>query len=154
MLECVSNEVGPGGHEYPGGLFAHILTNVGTAIGTLRNYGYTGPVVVLGFYNPESFVLAESDTLQKALNEAFESYIGANAFGPGVTYGNPFPIFNPQGNKVAEEKAICRYTEWCNKADIQFNEETKPPKKVTSTRRRSATTRSPKSSGQPSKPQG
>jgi lysophospholipase L1-like esterase len=120
LFECITKEAGLEGHEYPGGLFYHIITNVGEAIGVLRNYGYTGPVSVLGFYNPQSNILPGSDALQLKLNEAFEGEIGAGAFGPGVVYANPFPVFNPQKAK-AEDAAICKFTEECNAFDKKAN---------------------------------
>jgi lysophospholipase L1-like esterase len=120
LFECITKEAGLEGHEYPGGLFTHIITNVGTAIGVLRNYGYTGPVSVLGFYNPQAEILPGSDALQLKLNEAFEGEIGGGAFGPGVVYANPFPVFNPQKAK-AEKADICKFTEECNANDKKVN---------------------------------
>jgi lysophospholipase L1-like esterase len=120
LFECITKEAGPEGHEYPGGLFYHIITNVGEAIGVLRHYGYTGPVSVLGFYNPQAEILPGSDALQLKLNEAFEGEIHAEAFGPGVVYANPFPVFNPQKSK-AEQADICKFTEECNAKDKKVN---------------------------------
>ena len=129
LLECIVTEAGPSGHEYQGGLFDHILTNDGEAIATLRDYGYTGPVAILGFYNPQTFLLPGSNKLQKELNETFEYYVyGLHAFGPGVSYGNPFPLVNPETGSTTEEKTICKYTEECNPTDIAFNEATKHEK--------------------------
>jgi len=128
LLECLVTEVGPGGHQYPGlGVFGHIITNVGTVIGVLRAYGYAGPVVVAGFYNPQAELLPGSDALQKAFNETFEGYIAGKAFGPGVTYANPFPTFNPQNKNEATR--ICQLTEECNAFDKKVNLEaiTKSP---------------------------
>lgn len=139
LFECITVEAGPGGHEYPGGLFNHILTNVGTAIGVLRNYGYAGPISFLGYYNPQAEILPGSDSLQKKLNEAAEcaatskastcsveykgeaiSVPGEEKFGPGVIYANPFPVFNPQKSQV-EQKDICKFTEECNANDKKVN---------------------------------
>jgi len=135
MLACIETEVGPSGHEYAGGLFKHIITNVGTAIGTLRAYGYEGPVVVLGFYNPQALVLQGSDLLQGELNGAFEETITAGKLGPNVKYANPFPIFNPanETSKTREEKAVCKYTEECNASDIAFNDNRQKEKSETET---------------------
>lgn len=93
--------------------------DVGTTIGVLRHYGYAGPITVLGFYNPQAEILPGSDSLQKKLNEAFEGEIAGNAFGPGVTYANPFPTFNPQNKN--EPAKICQLTEECNKTDKHVN---------------------------------
>jgi lysophospholipase L1-like esterase len=129
LNECIGVEASEAGHEYAGGLFTHIITNIGVAIGTLRSYGYTGPVVLLGFYNPQALQLPGSDTLQKALNGAVEGTIAAQTAAKngepfeGVKYANPFPVFNPADgtNEIKEEKAICKYTEECNAADIAYN---------------------------------
>ncbi len=42
----------------------HILKNLGDILGVLDTY-YTGPIILLGFYNPDSFVLPGSDGLQE-----------------------------------------------------------------------------------------
>ncbi|HEY2719177.1 MAG TPA: hypothetical protein VGI52_06060, partial [Solirubrobacteraceae bacterium] len=106
---------------YPGGLFHHIIANTGQVIGVLRSTGYAGPVALLGFYNPQTFILPSSDILQHALNELIEEVIGRGEFGPGVVYANPFPSINPQGNEALEHETICKYTEMCNAHDIAVN---------------------------------
>lgn len=121
LIQCIVEEAGEGGHFYPGGAFRHIISNTGHAIGAVRAAGYSGPIAVLGFYNPQTFILPESDFLQFVLNERFEETISSGAFGPGIVYANPFPIINPQGNEEAEHKAICKYTEMCNAHDIEVN---------------------------------
>jgi lysophospholipase L1-like esterase len=118
---CILFEAGEKGRYYPGGVFHHIIANTGAAIGALRAAGYTGPVAILGFYNPQTFILPSSDALQKILNEFFEEAIAAEELGPGVVYANPFPIINPQENEKKEHKTICRYTEMCNEHDIAVN---------------------------------
>ena len=63
------------GQLYKGGLFPHIITNIGTAIGVLRGNGYAGEIGVVGFYNPQAIVLAGSDALQHGINLALEHAI-------------------------------------------------------------------------------
>jgi lysophospholipase L1-like esterase len=97
--------------------FPHIVKNIGDIIGVLDSTEpggghYTGAIVLLGFYNPYSFVLPGSDGLQKALNEALEKEIVAHF--PNVTFANPFPVFNPKKSEAVEKAAICKYTEMCN----------------------------------------
>jgi lysophospholipase L1-like esterase len=97
--------------------FPHIVKNVGDIIGVIDSTEpggghYTGAIVLLGFYNPFSFVLPGSDGLQEALNEALEKEIVAHF--PNVTFANPFPSVNPKGSEKEEKKAICKYTEMCN----------------------------------------
>jgi lysophospholipase L1-like esterase len=123
FTQCLLTEASLAGHEYAGGLFTHIIEGIGTSIGVLREAGYTGPVVVMGFYNPQAFALPGSDTLQISLNEAFEGEIAAKAFGPGVTYANPFPVFNyTPGKSAKREKAnLEKYTEYFNAADKKVN---------------------------------
>jgi hypothetical protein len=119
-FECLTVEAGESGTYYEKGLFHHIIANTGDAIGVLRNFGYTGPVAILGFYNPQAFILPGSDSLQKQLNEVFEGVVASKAFGPGVVYANPFPTFNPQKAKT-EKARIAKYTEECNPA-VQSNQ--------------------------------
>ena len=77
--------------------------------------GYTGPIVILGFYNPQSFILPGSDGLQQILNNNFEKAIEKAEFPANVKYANPFPKFNPQPEQgPKEKKAIAKYTEECN----------------------------------------
>jgi lysophospholipase L1-like esterase len=98
----------------------HILANIGDILGVLDNAGpggghYTGPIVLLGFYNPDALVLPGSDALQEGLNAAVEADILPHF--ANVTFANPFPIFN-RGRKPAKEQAsICKYTEMCNLED-------------------------------------
>jgi lysophospholipase L1-like esterase len=97
--------------------FPHILKNIGNIIGAIDSTGpggghYTGAIVLLGFYNPFSFVLPGSDVLQKALNEKLETEIVAHF--PNVTFANPFPVFNKGKTEKAEKESICKYTEMCN----------------------------------------
>jgi lysophospholipase L1-like esterase len=121
LFECIGTEAGEEGHFYSGGLFKHIITNIGQTIGVLRSTGYTGPAAVLGFYNPQSFILPGSDALQELLNSFTEQVISNGELGPGVVYANPFPIVNPQGNAELEHETICKYTEMCNPHDIEVN---------------------------------
>ncbi len=97
--------------------FPHIVKNIADIIGVIDSTEkggghYTGPIVLLGFYNPFAFVLPGSDALQKGLNEAIEKEVVAHF--PNVTFANPFPVFNPKTSEKAEKKAICKYTEMCN----------------------------------------
>lgn len=128
--ECLIVEAGeegtrPGATKeapyYVKGLFHHIIANTGDEIGVLRAEGYTGEVAVLGFYNPQAIVLPGSDAIQKKLNESFEAEINAEAFGPGVVYADPFSKVNPQKKTAVEQKAICKYTEYCNEHDKKAN---------------------------------
>jgi lysophospholipase L1-like esterase len=99
----------------PGGTFEKILNNVKTSTEVIDSTGYTNPIVILGFYNPQSFILPGSDGLQQILNNNFEQAIAKAEFPANVKYANPFPKFNPapeQGPK--EKKAIEKYTEECN----------------------------------------
>jgi lysophospholipase L1-like esterase len=99
----------------PGGTFEKIKNNIKDATEVLDSTGYTGPLVVVGFYNPQSFILPGSDGLQEILNNNMEEAITKGEFPANVKYANPFPKFNPgpeQGPK--EKKAIAKYTEECN----------------------------------------
>jgi hypothetical protein len=126
FIECVTVEA-------KNTLFPTILTNIGDTIGVLRHAGYAGPISILGFYNPQAYLVPTSDTLQSALNAAAEETIAAGSYGPGVTYANPFKKTNARGKKsqteaektAIEKAAICTYTEECNKFDRKLNQESK-----------------------------
>jgi lysophospholipase L1-like esterase len=113
LFECITVEAGPEGHFHKGGLFHHIIANTGDVVGVLRAAGYKGAIAILGYYNPQAFILPGSDSLQKQLNEVFEGVVAEGKFGPGVVYANPFPKINPQKSK-AEKAAITKFTEECN----------------------------------------
>jgi hypothetical protein len=128
--ECLLVEAGEEGTRpgqtkekpyYEKGLFHHVIANTGDEIGVLRHFGYTGEVGVLGFYNPQAIVLPGSDQIQKKLNETFEAEINAEAFGPGVVYADPMSKVNPEKKTAVEQKAICKYTEYCNEHDKKAN---------------------------------
>jgi hypothetical protein len=95
--------------------------------------GYTGKVVVLGFYNPFTFLLPGSDALQKLLNETLENNAIKNYEGKAV-YANPFVAFNgtSEGSK-AEQTKICKLTEMCNPTAIAENKATDEAKKTKET---------------------
>jgi lysophospholipase L1-like esterase len=126
FIECVTVEA-------KNTLFPTILNNIGLTIGTLREAGYTGPISILGFYNPQAYLVPTSDVLQAALNTAAEETIGAGKYGPRVTYANPFKKTNARGKKsqseaeksTIEKAAICLYTEECNKFDRKLIQEKK-----------------------------
>jgi hypothetical protein len=108
--------------------FNHIIHNLQLTIGAIDSTGpggghYAGVIVLLGAYNPDSFLLPGSDGLQVFFNEKVEKEVVA-AF-PNVKFANPFPKFNPspeQGPK--EKKALEKYTEMFNAGDIAFNKAT------------------------------
>jgi lysophospholipase L1-like esterase len=98
-------------------LVPHILANIGDILGVIDESGYKGPIVLLGFYNPDAFILAGSDELQEDTNAAVEADILPKF--PNVTFANPFPVFNKDAGKNApvEQAAICKWTEMCNHND-------------------------------------
>lgn len=137
LTACIEHEAGPEGYAYSGGLFKHILTNIGVTIGVLREAGkYTGKVLLIGFYNPDAQLLPGSDALDKILNEALESTISKGEYGPGVELAQPFAVINPEAalftegetskehekKEAKEHKALCKYTEICAHNDIHPTE--------------------------------
>jgi lysophospholipase L1-like esterase len=95
----------------------HILANIGDILGVLDSTApggghYTGPIVLLGFYNPDALILPGSDALQQGLNAAVEADILPHF--PNVTFANPFPVFNRGATPAKEQASICKYTEMCN----------------------------------------
>jgi len=91
----------------------HILENIGKTLTVLDTF-YSGPIMLLGFYNPDAFVLPGTDGLQKGVNEAIEAEL--LPLFPNVTFANPFPVFNRDSGISAkrEQAALCKFTEMCN----------------------------------------
>jgi hypothetical protein len=99
------------------GYFPHIVKNLNTILTELTGSGpgeghYTGPIVLGGYYNPDSESIPGSDSLQKELNKLVEKEVVPNF--PNVTFANPFTEINPQTTEAKEKKSICKYTEMCN----------------------------------------
>jgi lysophospholipase L1-like esterase len=91
-----------------------VLNNTADVLKVLDTEGhYTGPIVVLGFYNPLTFVKGGfPDLLATEVNKHLEEI--TKEF-PNVTFANPFPVFNKKKKGAAEEQEkICKYTEMCN----------------------------------------
>ncbi len=114
----VNSEGQPSNPKVGEGYFPHMEKNIKTILteltGTEPGEGhYTGPIVLGGYYNPDSFSVPGSDALQRALNESMEKNVVPNF--PTVTYANPFPVFNGRYHTEAtEKKSICKNTEMCN----------------------------------------
>jgi lysophospholipase L1-like esterase len=95
----------------------HILANIGDILGVLDSAApggghYTGPIVLVGFYNPDALILPGSDALQEGLNAAVQADVLPHF--ANVTFANPFPVFNRASKPAQEQASICRYTEMCN----------------------------------------
>ncbi|HTA05977.1 MAG TPA: hypothetical protein VK774_06415 [Solirubrobacteraceae bacterium] len=97
----------------------HILNNLGTILTVIDESGYKGAIILMGYYNPDTFILPGSDALQAGTNAAVEALVVPKF--PNVTYANPFPVFNAgssslpgKANAAKEKAAICKYTEMCN----------------------------------------
>jgi len=109
--------------------FKHITHNLQLTIGAIDSTGpggghYKGVIVLLGAYNPDSFLLPGSDGLQKFFNEKLESEVVA-AF-PNVKFANPLSKFNPPPEQGPKEKnTLTKYTEMFNATDIAVNKANK-----------------------------
>jgi len=127
IIQCAEHEAGPEGYLYEGGLIHHILTNIGTTIGVIREAGYGGRIIVQGFYNPFGTLLEGSDKLVEVLNSNLEGLIVGKSFGPGLSLAKPYTLVNVSGplyheGETSKEHAklvkketstICKYTEMC-----------------------------------------
>jgi lysophospholipase L1-like esterase len=113
------------------GIFFTVNKNIETIVGKIYGEGgYTGKVVLVGFFNPFTFILPGSDALQKLFNEYLEANVVAN--NPGkVVFANPFVKFNGTSEgSAAEQKKICTYTEMCNPTAIAENKAADEAKKT------------------------
>jgi lysophospholipase L1-like esterase len=113
LIECIDNTAATV-------TVPHIVQNIKHSIEALDGAGYKGPIIVIGFYNPDTFQLPGSDTLQKAANKALgEELIPFlnGAVRNNITFVNPFPVFNKGTTEPAELKSICKWTEMCNPND-------------------------------------
>jgi lysophospholipase L1-like esterase len=98
----------------------HIVANIADILGVLDSTApggghYSGPIVLVGFYNPDALILPGSDALQEGLNAAIEAELLPHF--PNVTFANPFPVFNRGKQPAREQASICTFTEMCNPAD-------------------------------------
>jgi lysophospholipase L1-like esterase len=98
----------------------HILANIADILGVLDSTApggghYTGPIILVGFYNPDALILPGSDALQEGLNAAVEADLLPHF--PNVTFANPFPVFNHGKTPAQEQQSICTFTEMCNPVD-------------------------------------
>ncbi len=114
ILKCVESKDGV---EIP-----RVLNNIADILTVLDKH-YSGPIVLLGFYNPDSFVFPGSDLAQVEINRDVENKVVPDF--PNVAYANPFPVFNKGKNATQEQASICKWTEMCN-PNVQEGEGTNP----------------------------
>jgi hypothetical protein len=94
--------------------FPGIITDIETAVHVIDSTGYSNPLIVGGFYNPDAFVLPGSDQLQENLNFAVKAHLEGNGL-TNIHWFNPMPKFNHRpGTAKQEKEAIAKYTEMCN----------------------------------------
>ncbi len=90
-----------------------IIENIIKVLNVLDGAGYTGPIVVMDFYNPDAFLLPGSDGLQKLLNEHLKAAIEGSGL-TNVHWADIFPKFNNTKSAVTEKASISKLTEMCN----------------------------------------
>jgi lysophospholipase L1-like esterase len=79
---------------------------------TALDSAYSGPLVVLGFYNPDSFVLPGSDGLQANTNGVVKKSLEESGL-TNIHWADLFSLVNV-GSPTQEQARICKYTEMCN----------------------------------------
>jgi lysophospholipase L1-like esterase len=90
-----------------------IAENIVKTVTAIDNAGkYTGPIVVLGFYNPDSFVLPGSDGLQSATNGTVKKKLEESGL-TNIHWADLFNLVNV-GTPTIEQARICKFTEMCN----------------------------------------
>ena len=92
---------------------AQIAANLGTILGLLRAAAPDAEIIVTGAWSTfiGSFDLA--DPLIMMLNEE----MARTASSERARFADVFPVFNPQGDPVAETAAICALTLLCTQGD-------------------------------------
>ena len=94
--------------------FPRIIENINKVNKVIDSTGYSNPIVVMGYYNPLSFVIPGSDTLQEILNFQLKKSLETN----GLTnqhWAEVMPKMNHRpGSAKAEKEAIKKFTEMCN----------------------------------------
>jgi lysophospholipase L1-like esterase len=91
-----------------------IIENILDVIGQLDATGYTKPIVLIGFYNPDAFILPGTDALQEGLNASLKAAVEASPY-TNVHWANPMPKFNHKPGTVTQEyNAVKTFTEMCN----------------------------------------
>jgi lysophospholipase L1-like esterase len=94
--------------------FPKIIRNVNDAAQVVDSTGYSKPLVVIGFYNPDAFVLPGSDTLQELLNYYLKKSLAESGL-TNIHWAEIMPKMNHKpGTEAQEKKAIEKYTEMCN----------------------------------------
>jgi len=89
---------------------AENIVKIATAIDTAG--GFSGPVVVMGFYNPDTFVLPGSDALQANTNGTVKKKLEESGL-TNIHWADVFAKINV-GSPTSEQAKICKYTEMCN----------------------------------------
>lgn len=94
--------------------FPKIIKDIRDIVAVIDSTGYSNPIVVQGYYNPDAFVLPGSDTLQEILNFQLKKSLEES----GLTNLHWAAIMGKMNHKpgtAAQEKAaIAKYTEMCN----------------------------------------
>jgi lysophospholipase L1-like esterase len=73
---------------------------------------FSGPIVVMGFYNPQSFVLPGSDALQANTNGTVKGALEGSGL-TNIHWADVFSKINT-GSATTEQAKICKFTEMCN----------------------------------------
>jgi lysophospholipase L1-like esterase len=89
---------------------AENIVKIATAIDNAG--GYSNPLVVMGFYNPDTFVLPGSDALQANTNGVVKGSLESSGL-TNIHWADVFAKINV-GSATTEQAKICKYTEMCN----------------------------------------
>jgi lysophospholipase L1-like esterase len=94
--------------------FPRIIENINKIVKVIDSTGYTNPIVVQGFYNPDAFVLPGSDSLQEVLNFQLKKSLEENGL-TNIHWAAIMGKMNHRpGTAAQEKKAIATNTEMCN----------------------------------------
>jgi len=96
------------------GFIAGLAGRIFAILQKVRSAAPDAEIIVTGAVDESVNFLPFADPLFQAFNTSLREAAAANR----ARFADPFPVFNPQGNNVAEVQAICTLTLLCVQNDI------------------------------------
>jgi len=99
--------------EHASGLITQLAFSLSTILDELRSAAPNAEIIVMGARDSFIGAFAFADPLFQALDASIAQVTAAKR----ARFADPFPIFNPQGDRNREEQAICTLTLLCTQGD-------------------------------------